>query len=155
MPTMPPDAPTMKSMQEQINALKREVRALQRKAQEEPVQQPREDRIVYSHKSAPSVGTVSPPYRYRRSSGYLTSVEVSAGVPGTSETTVRVYRQAIGSKKQKNLATVTLVEDDDYEIADDLMAGLDDLDRVFVVADKVGDAVEDLTITLTFMESVE
>lgn len=154
MPTMPAGEPTMESLQQQIAALRRDLRTLQRKLQDEPVQPPKEDRIVYSHGSAPEEGKAGPPYRYRRPSGYLTSVEVSVGTPGSTQTTLRVFKKPLGSNTAKDLATVVLAKDDDYEMADDLMSPVEELDRVFVIADEVGTGMEDVTITLVFLESV-
>lgn len=154
MTSLPVGEPTIKTMQEQIAALRREIRSLQRISQEEVSTLPQEDRVIYSHPGEPEQGKSSPPYRYQRSSGYLTSVSISADTPG-EETVVRVFTKAIGKTSQKDLATVTLDKDDDYTISDDLMGEVEDLDRVFVVMDQVGAGIADVTVTLVFMESVE
>jgi hypothetical protein len=154
MAQLPAADPTVRSIPEQIADLRRELADLRRRVVLEPKIDPQIDSIHYSHPSGPAEGTPSPPYTYRRASGYLTSVQISAGDPGNAPTTFRVYKKEPGKSATIDLATVEMAEDDSYEMVDDLMEEVEEMDRVFVVCDELGSGLSDVTIVLTFTESV-
>lgn len=147
------DASAKDSVQRQIADLRKELEALRRQVPDEGYRHPKKDRAIFSHAAVPTLNAVSPPYVYFRPRGYLTRVVLASTSAGTTGTTVVVQRRS--GNNYVALATVTLNANDEYTVEDDFMSEVEDLDRIFVVATQVGAGMTDLTVTVTFMESVE
>lgn len=174
MTQMPVGDPTMQNMQQQIADLRKEIEDLRRQVSPEANRKPDIDTTVFSHPGAPLEGTISPPYIYHKPRGYLTRAVITAYLAGATETVVYVLRKSGATGGPSNdeyerIATLTLDANDKVNVMDDLMPEVEDLDMIVLqigdapaetpdgdsVGGGVGVGMSDLTVTLTFAESVE
>lgn len=149
---MPGGDPQVPDLMKIIKSLQKDIRALQRTHESEGPRNLGEDRAVFSHPGSPVVMSVSPAFIYRRPSGYLTSVIVTARIPGSTDSTVVVSRWDNKNDTDHDLVSITLEVGDKYTIVDDLMLDFDDLDQAMVSVIELGEGAADFTVVLEFIE---
>lgn len=153
MSQMPLKDPTLQGLPQQFAALQKEIADLRRQVSPEGYRKPEEDQAIFSHPGAPMLNTHSPPWTYHRPRGYLTRVVVAVGDAGADDSMFLIQRRTNGNLQ--TLATLVLAAGDEYTVDDDLMAEVEDLDRIVVQSAVLGSGLLDVTITVSFMESVE